>query len=84
MTEPKWTHGEELQQRVECGVDFGNVVGFFVRMSVIRDDGKTEWVSLTPDEAEVLANGLRKAAEGARIEQDRWHEGPQDPPVRTA
>ena len=84
MTVPKWTYGEELQQRVECGVDFGNVVGFFVRMSVIRDDGNTEWVSLTPDEAEVLANGLREAAAGARTQQDRRRRGSGNPPVRPA
>jgi hypothetical protein len=46
MTMPRWKFGEELE-RVESNVDYGGLVGFLVRLSVQRDDGGTEWVSLT-------------------------------------
>jgi hypothetical protein len=72
MTVPRWKHGEELEERVECGTDFGTLVGFFVRLSVIRDDGGTEWVSLTPDEADRLAGMLREMAEHTRIQQKKF------------
>ena len=65
-------YGEELDKRVECGTDFGSLVGYFVRLSVIRDDGGTEWVGLTPDEADRLAGMLRETAEHTRIQQKRF------------
>ena len=71
-----WTFGGELEERVESGADFGNVAGYFVRLSVIRDDGGTEWVSLTPDEAELLANQLREAAAKTRENQSRHQRRP--------
>jgi hypothetical protein len=70
MTVPRWKYGEELE-RVETGVDYGVLVGFFVRLSVIRDDGGTEWVSLTPAEAELLADKLREAALLSRSQEGR-------------
>jgi hypothetical protein len=72
MTVPRWKFGEELE-RVESGVDFGGLVGNFVRLSEQRDDGGTEWVNLTPDEADTLAVPLRDAAElpRKRIQEDR-------------
>jgi hypothetical protein len=73
MSVPTWKHGEELK-RVESGVDFGVRVGYFVRLSVIRDDGGTEWVGLTPDEADLLADQLRKSAAQTREAQARWEE----------
>jgi hypothetical protein len=72
MTVPGWKYGEELEERVECGTDYGNVVGFFVRMSVTRDDGGTEWVSLTPGEADRLAGMLHESAENTRIQQKKF------------
>ena len=71
MTVPRWKYGEELE-RVESNVDFGNLVGFFVRLSVQRDDGGTEWVSLTPDEADNLAGQLRKAADLTRTRNQEY------------
>jgi hypothetical protein len=71
MTVPRWKYGEELE-RVESNVDYGNLVGFFVRLSVQRDDGGTEWVSLTPDEADNLAGQLRKAAELTRTRNQEY------------
>jgi hypothetical protein len=70
MSTPRWNYGEELR-RVECGVDFGGIVGYFVRMSVVRDDGGTEWISLNPDEAGLLAESLRESAALAREQEDR-------------
>lgn len=69
MAAPRWKHGEELEQRIETGVDFGVLVGHFVRLSVIRDDGQTEWVGLTPDEADILAKQLHTAATQVRSQQ---------------
>ena len=66
MTVPRWKYGEELE-RVESNVDFGNLVGFFVRLSVQRDDGGTEWVSLTPDEADNLAGQLRSDGKSVQL-----------------
>jgi hypothetical protein len=74
VTERKWTHGNELQ-RVECGVDFGGLVGYFVSMYVERDDGKPEFVGLTPGEADILADRLRKAAAHARTQEDQRRKG---------
>lgn len=70
MNIPRWKHGDELE-RVDCGVDFGDMVGYFVRMSVERDDGGFEWISLTPDEAERLADTLREMASDTRVQQER-------------
>jgi hypothetical protein len=70
MSFPKWRHGEELE-RIECGVDFGVISGYFVRLSVQRDDGGTEWVGLTPDEADYLAGMLRDMAERTRIQRKK-------------
>lgn len=75
MTVPRWKHGEELNERLESGVDYGNIIGYFVRLSVIRDDGGTEWVSLTPDEAESLASQLRERAAQSR-ERTRLEDRP--------
>jgi hypothetical protein len=74
VTAPRWRHGEELE-RIEAGVDYGNVVGYFVRLSVIRDDGGTEWIGLSPDEADLLADRLQETAAQtrARIGRDRKH-----------
>jgi hypothetical protein len=71
MTMPRWKFGEELE-RVESNVDYGGLVGFFVRLSVQRDDGGTEWVSLTPDEADLLAGQLREAAELTRTRTQQY------------
>lgn len=62
---PTWEHGEELS-RVECGVNYANLRGRFVSISVARDDGGFEWLSLTPDEADTLAKRLREVAQHAR------------------
>lgn len=70
MSTPRWKYGEELG-RVECGVDFGVLVGYFVRMSVVRDDGGTEWISLNPGEAELLAESLREVAALTREREDQ-------------
>jgi hypothetical protein len=37
-----------------------------------RDDGGMEWVSLTPDEAELLAGQLREAAELTRTRNQQY------------
>lgn len=84
MSLPGWKHGEELE-RVESGVDFGVLVGYFVRVSVIREDGGTEWVGLTPDEADLLADQLRRSAAHTRVaeagrEEGRAKAGHQPPP----
>jgi hypothetical protein len=71
MTMPRWKFGEELE-RVESNVDYGGLVGFLVRLSVQRDDGGTEWVSLTPDEADLLAGQLREAAELTRTRTQQY------------
>lgn len=68
MNARRWNHGAELE-RLDCGVDFGDVVGDFVRLSLERDDGGTEGVSLDADEAEVHANRLHEAAELAKKRQ---------------
>ena len=65
-----WKFGDELQ-RIECGVDYGNLVGYFVRLSVRRDDGQIEWLSLAPEEAEELSRKLAGLAQKARREQQR-------------
>ena len=77
MNKRLWNYGQELE-RVDCGVDFGNMVGYFVRVSVERDDGGTEWISLKPDEADLLAEKLREAATITRTRQ----QGRPDPPAR--
>jgi hypothetical protein len=71
MSFPKWRHGEELE-RIECGVDFGVISGYFVRLSVQRDNAEMEWVGLTPDEADSLAAMLRENAELTRIQQKEF------------
>ena len=68
MRTPRWKLGEELE-RVDVGVDYGAMVGYFVRMSVERDDGGFEWVSLNPNEAELLAERLREAASHTRARE---------------
>jgi hypothetical protein len=65
-----WNHGEELE-RIDVGGDFGNLVGPFVRLSVVRDDGGTEWVGLDPDEAETLATRLHEVAQLVRDARQR-------------
>lgn len=59
MSVPRWKFGEELD-RVENGVDFGGLVAYFVRLSVVTDDGGTEWVSLTPNEADIWQGSCAK------------------------
>ena len=57
----QWKHGDELE-RVEVGTNYANLRGYFVSVSVIRDDGGSEWIDLTPDEAETLARRLTEMA----------------------
>jgi hypothetical protein len=66
MSLPKWRHEEELE-RIECGVDFGVIPGYFVRLSMQSNHGHTGCVPYVEQRTQAGDYGTFVVAELALV-----------------